>query len=343
MRLNLIPVDINASDLEELRTELSNLDLHTLIQSNMKDSNDFLNIPVHKTNSNGAGIVFSNLPKMLEDVISKIPINLDSLPVLFDGESKKGWLLTNHVVVERFKPTVYSYTSNRYGEVPGTAEIRLQFSAEIFRQMSRNSKEILPNAFLSVTKAGNTPLLVQRRVETCNVETRVKRYHIGSPVYRYLYTEQYPSTQRSGPLKRWDYFESPVICFDWRHPVHDKEGNRLADEPISDDYAAIWMADISKAKYLARNTFLWLEENFKAAGFALIDICFFIDQPCKMLYGEISPDCMRVRKIINSNSQTVSQSDCFAKDTWRLGKEPKDLLQRYQDLYSKLFEAQHLG
>src|SRR5262249_15058441 len=133
------------------------------------------------------------------------------------------------------------------------------------------------------------------------------------------------------PLQRWSRFERPVVCFDWRHPLEDESGNRLADEPVSDDYAAVWIDDVARAKSLARSAFEWIERRFHRVGLQLIDICFFIDRTGTVLYGEISPDCMRVR------SHASSDAEALDKDHWRFGGEPGEVLARYRQLHELVF------
>jgi phosphoribosylaminoimidazole-succinocarboxamide synthase len=211
------------------------------------------------------------------------------------------------------------------------------FSSELFRSMNRyNHEQIkhLKNAFLAVVYTADGPLMVQEKVETCNLEVRVKRYHIGSPVHRYKYTEKYNTVQlNEAPLKKWTRFDVPLVCFDWRLPLTDELGNRLADEPISDDYAGIWMNDIVEAKNLARETFSWMERVFRDSGLLLVDICFFIDKTGRVLYGEISPDCMRVRDGLDDPDESGS----FDKDLWRQGEKEQLLAKRYHKLFHILF------
>jgi phosphoribosylaminoimidazole-succinocarboxamide synthase len=283
-----------------------------------------------------------NPQTLLERILQAIPLNFEALPLLFEGESKIVRLWTDRVVVMRLKPTVYSYTMNRYGEVAGTEQIRAKFTAALFRKMAAlepKGNVILKNAFLAELPSPGGSLLAQRRVETCNIETRIKRYHIGSPLHRYRYTERYPTTQSCGPLRRWSRLDQPVVCFDWRHPLHDDEGNRLADEPISDDYAGVWMHNVAHAKELARATFLWLEELFERAEIRLVDMCIFIDREGKMIYGEISPDCMRVKLGL----QEPSLAESADKDVWRTGGSPNELYHRYEELYNRLFGTEECG
>ncbi|WP_221393710.1 phosphoribosylaminoimidazolesuccinocarboxamide synthase [Dyadobacter sp. NIV53] len=277
------------------------------------------------------------LSELVEEVIQQIPFDFESLPILVEGESKIIRLLNSKIVIEKFKPTVYSFTHNRYGEVKGTEELRVLFSGEVFRRMNRFTSQEgghLKNAFLAVVESVDGPFLVQERVEASNLEVRVKRYHIGSPVHRYKYTERYGTVQQDpAPLVKWSRFDKPIVCFDWRLPLTDEAGNRLADEPISDDYASVWMHDIPTAKKLAGDTFKWLEELFAGAGLLLVDICFFIDMSGNKIFGEVSPDCMRVKKGLGD----PSQSESLDKDLWRDGEKEQLLAERYTNFYNLIF------
>ena len=274
---------------------------------------------------------------IMERILQKLPFDFEQLSLLVEGESKiiKYW--TPKVVIEKFKPTVYSYTHNRYGLVDGTDAIRIKFTTAVYRKMTAYSKgrPYAPaSAFLAEIENEQGLFIVQQLVDTCNVETRIKRYHIGSPVHRYLYTAKYPSTRKDeAPITPWTRFDTPVVCFDWRHPLTDEKNNRLADEPISDDYAALWILDLPFAKKMALETFLWLEKMFFQSGITLIDMCIFIDRTGKLIYGEISPDCMRIRW----NSLHPEQAESMDKDLWRKGAAPEKLYENYEKAYSSMF------
>ena len=72
---------------------------------------------------------------------------------------------------------------------------------------------------------------------------------------------------------------------------------------------------------------------FWSKGLKLIDICYFIDSSGTVIFGEISPDCMRVR------SQATDDSAALDKDEWRSGGSPGDVLERYQLLYKTVFDS----
>jgi phosphoribosylaminoimidazole-succinocarboxamide synthase len=331
--VSLFPFDGISHLMEPLCKRLKELDIQAAIRHDKTKTDD--SIPVYFKDFIGKSNVL--LFELVEHVIQQLPFQLEALPLLVEGESKIIKLLNSKMVVEQFKPTVYSFTHNRYGEVEGTAELRVLFSSELFRSMNRyNHEQVkhLKNAFLAVVYTADGPLMVQEKVETCNLEVRVKRYHIGSPVHRYKYTEKYNTVQlNEAPLKKWTRFDVPLVCFDWRLPLTDELGNRLADEPISDDYAGVWMNDIVEAKNLARETFSWMERVFRDSGLLLVDICFFIDKTGRVLYGEISPDCMRVRDGLGEPDESGS----FDKDLWRQGEKEQLLAKRYHKLFHILF------
>ncbi len=262
----------------------------------------------------------------IEQIFWHLEINFDELPLLKEGESKIVRLLTPKLVIEKFKPSVYSYTYNRYDFAEGTDRIRALFSAAVFRHLQHG-------AFISLIEQNGELLTIQRRVDDCNLEVRVKRYHVGSPVHRYLYTERHSSTQNGIKINKWCRFDEPIVCFDWRHPLEDEEGRRLADEPLSDDYAALWMDNTVHAKQLAKETFKLLEERFSASGLELVDICFFIDRSGHIIFGEISPDCMRIKQL----SDDIANADSLDKDNWRSGHSKSHLYRKYKELLLRVF------
>lgn len=328
------PVDQLGSLAPALQARLQELDIDVQVAPAEKTIEGAFEIPLHQFSHSTP----PSVAELVEFVLRHIPFDFEKLPLLVEGESKIVRSLNDKIVVERFKPTVYSYTHNRYGEVAGTEETRVLFTAAIFRWLNRHNAQRggrLYNAFLATVPSAGGTLLLQEKVDPCNLEVRVKRYHIGSPLHRYRYTERYATVQHDGrPLQKWSRFDKPIVCFDWRLPLTDEQGNRLADEPISDDYASVWMADVAAGKKLAADTFLWLEELFRKSNLLLVDICFFIDRSGTRLYGEISPDCMRVRDGLGD----PGLSESLDKDLWRQGEAKKRLAERYEQLYHTIFK-----
>lgn len=256
-----------------------------------------------------------------------------------EGESKIVRRLTPVLLAQKFKPTVYSFTENRCGEAAGTDEVRARFSAKVFRRSGglKGSRPALEHAVVALVEDPSGPLTIQRAVQTSNLEVRVKRFHIGPPVHRYLFTDRHP-TVFGKPLGRWTRFAEPVVCFGWRHPMLDTNGKRLADEPVPDDYAALWVDDVAAAKRTARAAFAFLEGLFGSAHLVLVDICFFIDRSGRTVFGEVNPDCLRVRDMGIDPGDATS----FDKDVWRKGGSPAELKQRYTDLHDRLFPPVNL-
>lgn len=270
---------------------------------------------------------------LIEQVLSQVRFDFAALPLLTKGESKEIRLLTPQIALAKLLPTVYSFTHRRYGLAQGTDALRARFSAALFRAMRANpGARHMASAFLGLIESADGPLLAEHVVEPGNIEVRVKRYHIGSPVHRYRFIEAHGTACGGPPLARWQRFEKPVVCFDWRHPLYDEAGTALADEPLPDDYAALWLDDLPAAKRLARDTFEWIEDLFAAKGLRLIDICFFIDATGRVLFGEISPDCMRVR------SAASDEGEALDKDEWRSGGDGARVLERYQRLFEIVFQ-----
>lgn len=343
MKIWISSDDLFTSYAYELVSQLTALDFEAAVDEtgNIEESatNALIYLSAHADDRNTTSrrhVAVEGYETLLERTLRALPLHFEQLPLLVEGESKivRSW--TDKVVVMQFKPTVYSYTMNRYGVVSGTDESRIKFTAELFRKMAQivsSNGVVLQNAFLAEIPSPDGLLLVQKKIEPSNLEVRVKRYHIGSPLHRYRYTEHYASTQTCGPLKRWSRLDEPVVCFDWRNPLQDDEGNRLADEPISDDYASVWMYNVAHAKELARQTFLWMEELFASAGIKLIDMCLIIDREGKMIYGEISPDSMRVRMSLDD----PASSEAAAKDVWRAGGSGDALRKNYDKIYARVF------
>ncbi|MDB5692651.1 MAG: phosphoribosylaminoimidazolesuccinocarboxamide synthase, partial [Alphaproteobacteria bacterium] len=51
----------------------------------------------------------------------------------------------------------------------------------------------------------------------------------------------------------------------------------------------------------------------------------------QVIFGEISPDCMRVR------GSASDEGEALDKDNWRSGGEAADVLERYKRLHSIVF------
>ena len=153
-----------------------------------------------------------NSYSMIEQILQGLAFEYQSLPLLTTGESKEIRLLTPKITLAKLLPSAYSFTNNRYGVVPGTELVRALFSAELFRAMARRpGPRHLATAFLGLVTCPAGPLLAEHLVRPGNLEVRVKRYHIGSPLHRYHHTERYETARHGSPLRRWSRFEKPLV------------------------------------------------------------------------------------------------------------------------------------
>jgi phosphoribosylaminoimidazole-succinocarboxamide synthase len=157
------------------------------------------------------------------------------------------------------------------------------------------------------------PLVAER---TCPIEVVVKAAHVGTPRHRYYQIDQRPT--RDGTLVvAGEPYPCTFVRFDWRNPLQDEHGQRLADEPLPEEMA-VWWID-TRAAGLARRAFAAMEGFLAARGLRLLDICFFIDAAGRLIFSEVSPDCMRV----------TAQSDSLDKDIWRAGGSSALLLEKW--------------
>lgn len=263
------------------------------------------------------------------------------LPLVTEGESKEVRYFGDGKVVIRLKPTIYSYTHNRTGVVPGSDRLRLQ--------SIRLLLPILEAAGISHTyKAVNdrwilSDLVLQPKTKSCPkpfrpkdmtrsrikklpkappIEVVVKAVHSGTPKHRYYKMNEFSVRGAYGGKAIRDNAMYPhtTVRFDWRNPMHDSNGSRLADEVMSEEMAD-WYMHTTSASATARHAFMALTDHLTRKGLVLWDICFFIDESGDVIFGEISPDCLRVR---------AASGQPLDKDIWRSGGSSTDVLKKWQ-------------
>ena len=259
-----------------------------------------------------------------------------SLPLVVEGESKEVRYLGDGDVVIRLKPTVYSYTHNRTGVVEGTDRLRLRSIGALLPVLrdagikhtykAVNDEFILSSLVLQpTTSAEPFPFRPSDMPETLfavapPIETVVKAVHCGTPKHRYYGTTDYKDRITGAPIENESKYLEPIVRFDWRNPMRDSDGNRLADEVMPDSMAN-WFVDTVKAKVAAEIAFLALRQHLSNKGVDLWDICFFIASDGETMFGEVSPDCMRVR---------AADGSSLDKDVWRSGGSEGDLVSKWQ-------------
>ena len=264
--------------------------------------------------------------------------NFDSMPLVCEGESKIIRYVGNGMVAIKYKPTIYSFTHNRAGVVEGTDLLRLRASS-VFLNVLKNAD--IPHAYQTVNLQEQlvySNLLMTKKSDgyeftptdgidpkklklTCPIEVVVKSYHVGTPKHRYYGIEQYPTWYGEKITAGKKYSQQRVIRFDWRNPITDSNGVRLADECMPDDMAC-WYIKAFQAKCLAGQAFSVLSQFLYEREIEIMDICFLISSDGETIYSEISQDCARFKY----------QGESLDKDIWRSGGSDEMVVRKWEKI-----------
>lgn len=277
--------------------------------------------------------------------IEKLTVpEFNKLPLIVVGESKEVRYAGEGESIIRLKPTIYSFTHNRTGEVPGTDTLRLKSIQNIlpiirslgidhtYREV--NDQWILSDLVMqpdlpdapAFTPDDLTAKEIAELPKAPPIEVIAKARHTGTSKHRYFQFSEYCT--RSGiKIGAEETYPEPVIRFDWRNPMHHPATDeRLADE-ILPDQVANWFINTEVARKTAQTAFNGLCEYFSKKDLDLWDICFFISEDGKRMFGEISPDCMRVRTLGNMS---------LDKDIWRAGGSSDTIKSKWQQMINML-------
>jgi phosphoribosylaminoimidazole-succinocarboxamide synthase len=283
------------------------------------------------------------------DIHTLTQAEFGALPLIVEGESKivRACGTDGHGVpmcVIALKPTVYSFSSNRTGVVPGSDLIRLR--------ACKTFTKVLKDAGISHTyRDVGERFILSEQVKPPNVETIVKAYHSGTSKHRYY-------GMAGTPVRRGSLFENmsflpeggyphPVVRFDWRNPcwhpdsvaklrgiwpgladqVHEwpdylRSQARMSDEAMGDDHAN-WFINVREAKKTALQVFEALTRFLGKRDVVVYDLCLFVTQEGNTVFGEISPDCGRFRHF---------DLGSLDKDVWRTGGSSEQVLAKWQTL-----------
>lgn len=248
-------------------------------------------------------------------------------PISLEGESKiyRSIPFTNLALVS-LKPTLYSFTHNRYGEVEGTDEIRQNFWSlfgnYVNSEFSKNELsgiENMPSSFICNLKLfGETYTIVKFWENISPLEVIWKNYMVGTMKHNLKDMEK-RLTLNNTVINYEDKLPSPIIRFDWRNNLPNK------DECIPDDFASFYI-NTQNAKKTAIMVTDCISNLLKAKEYELVDLCYFMNYEGTQICGEISPDGMRIRK----------KGKSFDKDLWRTGSDKKEICKVWQELYIEL-------
>jgi phosphoribosylaminoimidazole-succinocarboxamide synthase len=269
-----------------------------------------------------------------------------ALPLVVEGESKEVRYAGNGLVVIRFKPTIYSFTANRTGIVPGSDVLRLRASRlfiEVLREagVSHAYRDISDQWVLAdlilqpSTEHDPQPFRpadlnsqdIERLPIAPPIEVVLKRMHSGTSKHRYFRMAGHP-VRAGHPFFAGKKFApegaypTAIVRFDWRNPFQDPSGKALADE-ILPDSVADWYIDVPQARSTALKVYDCLSEYLSERDIVCYDLCLFITEDGKTVFGEISQDCGRFRHF------DLGELD---KDVWRAGGSHELVLQKWQTL-----------
>lgn len=270
-----------------------------------------------------------------------------ALPLVVEGESKEIRYLGKGKVAIRLKPTIYSYTHNRCSTIEGTEKLRLKTTEVIVRALQQSGvkhayTDFTDDFIIADLVLGSTedkfipPDLTQDEINKLQVappiEVVVKSRHVGTPKHRYYEFEHYPirsdhPTYDGLTVHPDESYPETIVRFDWRNPMHSKDGERLADEVLSEQMAD-WFIDVNKAKDTALRSYEAMRSLLASKGIDLWDVCFFISQDGSTVFSEISQDCGRYRLFQTDNA--------LDKDIWRSGGSSDQVLKKWQQFYEKI-------
>lgn len=267
----------------------------------------------------------------------------EQLPLVVEGESKEVRYAGDGEVVIKLKPTIYSFTHNRTGVIPESDTVRLRAIQVLVPLLQRagirhtykdvNDQWILSDLVLQPETVSNpSPFRPDDMPSTAiealpvapPVEVVVKAMHSGTPKHRYYRFDEH-KVRHSHPEKADQAItvEKPypehIVRYDWRNPMTDEQGNRLADEVLP-EHMANWFIDVKKAGRTALEAFTILSDYLSAKDLSLWDICFFIAEDGETMFGEVSPDCLRVR---------AKDGSSLDKDIWRQGGSSTNVLDKW--------------
>lgn len=250
----------------------------------------------------------------------------DSLPLLTRGESKEIRILDDDHVMVRLIPSLYSFTRNRSAMIDGTDTERL----ESFRILS----SVLSAAGLHMAVVAFGPdYYVTRRLRVDGddsvppIEVIVKARHVGTPRHTLYRIADHPTRDRRRILPNRPH--TPYVRFDYANPLQDDAGRRLRDECVPTGLADCFI-DTTCAERTAMAAFCALYAHLSRHGIRLDDICLKIDRSGSIIFGEISPDCMRSVWVGKAQDFFNDAGEDRSKDTFRAGSRPDAVLCTYR-------------
>ncbi|SFR68301.1 hypothetical protein [Anaeromicropila populeti] len=271
-----------------------------------------------------------------------------------EGESKRIFKdVGSDICLISLKPTMYSFTQNRYGivnniDIPRNKLWRL-FSNEINNECfsvcftgngtySKKVNDLICSLWETRKISENYPFLTSYlgSIEIDGITYNICKYIENQTPLEFVWKKCFIGTMKHN-LVDVDKFQTKYgtyikpedeteefVRFDWRNPF-EKDGVRYKDECIPDDFAGFWV-DTTAAKKTVLAVSNIISEFLLKKDYIFVDTCYFINTKGSVVYSEITPDGMRIKK----------KGKCFDKDLWRIGKEESLIYDTWMGLYDDL-------
>lgn len=250
----------------------------------------------------------------------------ERLPLVVEGESKIVRDAGDGLAVIRFKPTIYSFTANRAGVVPGSDVLRLRATRVLVDVVQRAGVKH------SYRQVNDRFVLSELIADPPPIEVVVKAFHSGTSKHRYHGMAGTP-IRRSHPFyagrtfRADDGYPGPIVRFDWRNPIrHPDSGKALPDEVLCDAQAD-WFIDVAKARLTALSVYRALSSFLGDRDIVLYDLCLFVSADGDTVFGELSQDCGRFRHF---------DLGSLDKDVWRAGGSSDQVMDKWKLLLDML-------
>jgi phosphoribosylaminoimidazole-succinocarboxamide synthase len=271
----------------------------------------------------GALGLYPNHQTVSVDIDHMTDSEFEQLPLVVEGESKIVRDAGGELAVVKFKPTIYSFTSNRTGVIPGSETLRLR-ACKIFTRVLNDAG--IRHTYMAVNDRFALSKLI---VDPPPIEVIIKAFHSGTSKHRYVGMTDV-AIRASHPFYAGRTFAAdggypaPLVRFDWRNPLRDPNdpSRQLADEVLGEDWAD-WYINVRHAKKTALHVYKALSEFLGPRNVIVYDLCLFITADGRTVFGEISQDCGRFRHY---------DLGSLDKDIWRAGGSSKQVLAKWQTL-----------
>lgn len=246
----------------------------------------------------------------------------DALTLVAKGESKiiRSW--NDMFDIIQYIPSIYSHKKKRAGFIEGSDMERMSMTRYVLNLLNF---ELIRHSYIYV---GSKFILAHKlRSPPPPIEIVVKSMFEGTDKYRYnglqnviCRTPKFStkSTHKSRYVvdPNTNKYPQSYVRFDWRNPNEFVEGDVAMSESLADN-----IINTGNARGLALQVYQSLNKHFHKFGVNIVDMCLFITTEGDCVFGEISQDNARYRRLENNES--------LCKDVFRMGGSHEDVMQKW--------------